>query len=176
MKKQTLFILCGEAFSGKSTLAKKLAEKYQAQIIGRDAIYFALEQNLALEETPEEDDESLWNALWPIVMQGAKNNLSIGNSVVIDDNCLFARQRNGLRAIADEKGIRSVLIYLDIRTETIRKRKEENKRSHERHDVPSEWLAEDAERFERPIEQEEAILFTADSDVDDLFIAIEARS
>jgi adenylate kinase family enzyme len=31
MQQQTLFILCGETFSGRSTLAKELANKYGAK-------------------------------------------------------------------------------------------------------------------------------------------------
>lgn len=65
-KKNTrIFILCGEAFSGKSTLAEKLSERYGAKIVGRDKIYFAIDDILALEDTPEEDDSALWKSLWP---------------------------------------------------------------------------------------------------------------
>ena len=49
MKEQIIFILCGEAFSGKSTTAKELASKYGAKIVGIDEVYFAAENILALE-------------------------------------------------------------------------------------------------------------------------------
>lgn len=154
---KTLFILCGEAFSGKSTLAKKISEKYGAKVVGRDEIYFATEKLLALENTPEQDDSNLWNSLWPLVVQGTKNQLLLENSVVIDDNCLYLKQRDELRSIAKETNAQTVLIYLDTSTETIKKRKEENKLTKIRHDVPSAWLKEDSQLFERPIKQENPI-------------------
>jgi len=156
---KTLFILCGEAFSGKSTLAKKISEKYRAKIVGRDEIYFATEKLLALENTPEQDDSNLWNSLWPLVIQGAKNQLKLENSVVIDDNCLYLKQRNELGSVAKETNAKTVLIYLDTSTETIRKRKEENKLTKTRHDVPSAWLEEDSQLFERPSKQENPIYY-----------------
>jgi predicted kinase len=162
MKEQNLFILCGEAFSGKSTLAKKIAEYHECNIVGRDQIYFATEKILALETTPEEDDDSLWNNLWPIVLQGTKNHLLLGNSVVIDDNCLYVKQRDELRAIAKELGVKSILIYLDIPKELLKERKRENKISKTRHDVPSAWMDEDSQFFERPMESENPIIYTPD--------------
>jgi predicted kinase len=166
MEKQTLYILCGEAFSGKSTLSKKIAEHFDAKIIGRDEIYFAIEKILALESTPDEDDHLLWKSMWPLVLQGVKNQLLLGNSVVIDDNCLYLKQRDELRAIAKEIGIESLLIFLDVPTEVLKERKEQNKISKTRHDVPSAWLAEDSELFERPTEVENPIIYTPDTSLD----------
>jgi predicted kinase len=170
MKKenQRLFILCGEAFSGKSTLAKKISESYGAKIIGRDEIYFALDDILALENTPDKDDSSLWNNLWPIAIRGVKNQLSLGNSVVFDDTCLHLRQREELRSIAKELGIISNFIYFDISAETLKKRREENKITKDRHDVPSGWLEEDAQLFERPTESENSVIYTENTTIDEL--------
>lgn len=172
MKTQTLFILCGEAFSGKSTLAKEIALRYEAKIVGRDEVYFAAEKILALENTPEEDDDFLWAGMWPLVLQGTKNQLLFGNSVVIDDNCLYLQQRNELRAIAENQGVKSILIYLNIPKEILKKRKEENKLHKNRHDVPSAWMEEDSKQFERPTESEKPILYTAHASLDELVTAI----
>lgn len=161
MKIQTLFILSGEAFSGKSTLAKEIATYYEAKIIGRDEVYFATEKILALENTPEDDDDFLWKSLWPLILQGTKNQLLLGNSVVIDDNCLYLKQRDELRSVAKDMGIKVILVYLDIPSEILKKRKEENKLHKNRHDVPSSWMEEDSKFFERPTESEKPIVHTA---------------
>lgn len=171
--KKTLFILCGEAFSGKSTLAKEIASKYEAKIIGRDEIYFATEKILALENTPEEDDDNLWNNLWPLVLQGSENQLSLGNSVVIDDNCFYLKQRDELRSIAKKADAEVVLIYLDTPQEVIKKRKEENKRNKTRHDVPSAWLEEDRHIFERPSEAEKPIVYNPGKAIEELLGGIQ---
>jgi predicted kinase len=162
MKKQTLFILCGEAFSGKSTLSKQIAGHYDAKVVGRDEIYFATEKILSLENTPDEDDDALWENLWPLVLQGVKNQLLLGNSVVVDDNCLYLKQRDELRAIAHDTGVGSTLVYLDIPSKILKERKEQNKISKTRHDVPSAWMDEDSGLFERPTEKEAPVIYTPD--------------
>lgn len=167
-KNQYLFILCGEAFSGKSTLSEKISEKYEAKIVGRDKVYFAVEDILALEGTPGADDADLWENLWPIAVQGAKNQLLLGHSVVFDDTCLFLNQREGLRSIARNVGVKCVLIYFEVPAETRKKRKEQNKISKIRHDVPSGWLEEDAKKFERPTEIENPIIYSENNTFDDL--------
>lgn len=166
MKAQKLYILCGEAFSGKSTLSKKIAAHFDAHIVGRDEVYFAAEKILALESTPDEDDDSLWKNMWLLVLQGVKNQLLLGNSVVIDDNCLYIKERDALRTIAREAGVESVLIFLDIPMEVLKERKEQNKISKTRHDVPSAWFAEDSELFERPTEAENPIIYKPDTSFD----------
>jgi predicted kinase len=170
---QKLIILCGEAFSGKSTLSKKLAKHYKAKLFGRDEIYFSLENLLALEETPEDEDDFLWKGMWPLVIQGVRNHLSLGNSVVIDDNCFLFKQREEIRNIAREKNIKNILIYLDTPKEALFKRKEENKISKQRHDVPSSWMAEDAYIFERPTKDEPHIVFKPEDSLENLIEKIE---
>lgn len=167
MNPPKLYILCGEAFSGKSTLSKKLAEHFNAKIVGRDEVYFATEKILALENTPDEDDDYLWKSMWTLVLQGVKNQLLLGNSVVIDDNCLYIKERNELRAIAKEIGVESILIFLDIPMEILKERKEQNKISKTRHDVPSVWMTEDSRLFERPTDSENPVIYTPDMSFSD---------
>lgn len=166
--KQHLFILCGEAFSGKTTLAKEIAKKYEAKIIGRDVIYFSIADTLALEDTPEKDDGSLWNNLWPIVVQGVKNWLLLGESVVVDDNCLYSNQREDLYRVAKETGVEYTLVYLNVPMDILRERKEQNKINKTRHDVPSGWMEEDSDTFERPSSAENPLVFTEKETIDDL--------
>jgi predicted kinase len=170
MKKENLclFILSGEAFSGKTTVAKKIAEIYNAKIIGRDVVYFALDKFLALEKTPENDEDNLWINLWPVALQGVKNQLLIGNHVIYDDNCLRVHQRDELRSIAKEAGAQHKVIYLATSAETIKARKEQNKLTKERHDVPSGWMEEEAVLFERPTKIEDPVVFTENMTLDEL--------
>jgi predicted kinase len=171
--KQILFILCGEAFSGKTTLAKKLANWYTAKIVGRDEVYFALEKILELENTSEEDDDKLWDNLWPISIQGVKNQVLLGNSVVVDDNCLYLKQRDELRSIAKENGVKSILIFLDVSTDILKERKKKNKTLQMRHDVPSGWLEEDSKTFERPTETESPVIYGPNEAFEDLIPKLE---
>ena len=175
-KKPILFILCGEAFSGKTTLSKEIARRYDAKIIGRDRIYFALEKMLALEETPNDDDDKLWSKdLWPVATQGIKNHLLLGRSVVVDDVCLRLWQRDELRDLATAADAGSVLIYLDVPGDILKQRKDRNKATKERHDVPSAWLADDAGVFERPTESEHPLVYTSDTDLSGWFGKLDIR-
>lgn len=167
-KSNKLFILCGEAFAGKSTLSKKISEQFNAKIVGRDEIYFATDNILALENTPDEDDDTLWKNMWLLVIQGVKNQLKLGNSVVVDDNCIYFKERELLRSVANDIGVESVLIYLDVSTETIKERKAKNKITKHRHDVPSEWLIEDSGLFERPAKEENHITYSETMNYDEL--------
>ncbi len=168
MNQQRLFILCGEAFSGKSTVAKKISGHFEANIVGRDEIYFATEKILALENTPEEDDDQLWLNLWPIVLQGVKNHLLNGSSVVVDDNCFYFRQREDLRKIAEKLNVKNTLIYLDTPYEILKQRKHDNKTLKIRHDVPSEWMEDDATVFERPNKDENHIIYKDEMSVEEI--------
>ena len=152
---------------------KGLSEKFGAKIIGRDVVYFALDKFLNLEQTPEKDEDNLWINLWPIALQGVKNQLLSGNNVIYDDNCLRLHQREELKKIAEESSANSVVIYLATSAETIKARKEENKITNERHDVPSSWILEEAKLFERPTEDENPIIFTEDMSEDDFLKKIE---
>lgn len=169
MKKPILFILSGEAFSGKTTVANMLLEKFGAKIIGRDIVYFALDKFLNLEQTPNKDEDSLWTNLWPIALQGVKNQLLLGNNVVYDDNCLRLHQREELRNIAKEVDVTVTLIYLATSSETIKERKERNKITNERHDVPSSWMEEEAVLFERPTQDENPIIVKENMTQEDVF-------
>jgi predicted kinase len=105
--------------------------------------------------------------MWPLVLQGVKNQLLLGNSVVIDDNCLYVKERDELRTVAKEVGVESILVFLDIPMEILKERKEQNKISKTRHDVPSAWFAEDSLFFERPTKVENPIIYKSDTSFDD---------
>lgn len=175
MQRTHLFILCGEAFAGKSSLSREISHRYKARIVGRDEVYFALEKSLALEHTPESDDAALWKNLWPLAVQGARNWLLLGESVVFDDNCLYTRQREELRLLATATGAQSVLIYMDVPADVLKERKERNKTTKERHDVPSAWLAENSKYFERPIETKQPLVYTHDTNLDTWFGELASR-
>jgi len=173
MKNPVLYIVCGKAFSGKSTLSKKIAEKSGAEIVGRDKIYFAIEKMLELENSPEEDDDKLWSKdLWPIAAQGVKNHLLLGRSVVFDDVCLRRWQRDELKGIASVANAETKLIYLDIPESVLRERKERNKTTKERHDVPSTWLEDDEKVFEKPEISENPLVVTDASKFEELLVQI----
>ncbi len=170
-----LFMLCGEAFSGKSSLSQKLSEAFNAHVVGRDMIYFSLKDSLALDSTPDEDDAELWNHFWSVAVQGISIHLSLGHSVVVDDNLLFRRQREELCKLGQKMESAVVLIYLNIPRPVLLSRKAQNQVTKERHDVPSAWLIEDANEFERPGEDENPIVVTEEMSWEEISERVMAR-
>jgi len=109
------------------------------------------------------------------VTQGVKNHLMSGNSVVVDDNCLRSNHRKDLRSAADMIGVKSILIYLDLSFDVLKKRKENNKILKTRHDVPSAWMVEDSLVFERPTEEENPVLYTENISSAKFFESLESQ-
>jgi len=174
MNKPILYIVCGKAFSGKSTLSKMINERFGAEIVGRDKIYFAIEKMLELENSPEDDNDKLWGKdLWPIAVQGVKNHLLLGHSVVFDDVCLRRQQRDELREVARLANSEVKLIYLNIAENILKERKERNKITKERHDVSSVWLADDDKVFETPGADEKPLTYTETTNQDELIKSLE---
>ena len=173
---KTLFILCGEAFSGKSTLAKKLSKKFDAVIVGRDVAYFALDKILALEEAPEDLDDLIWKKLWPVAVIGARNHLLLGRSVVFDDTCIRRKERDDLRDMAKECGANCILLFLDTTQQTRKQRHEQNRISGHRHDVPSAWIRQDSEDFEKPGLDEEPVVVEENTEFEVLLKNLTTRN
>src|SRR3990167_7901222 len=49
-----LYIMCGVGFSGKSTLAKQIAEHTGAVLVSQDALFFEKEKELNLDQDSDE--------------------------------------------------------------------------------------------------------------------------
>ena len=173
MKSNKLYIICGLPFSGKSYISKELQRELGGRIVGRDAIYFDIGGEFMLEETPEEDDDFLWDALWPVAVQSAKNILLTGENVIFDDVCLQRARRDELREMAEKLGVESRLIFLDIPLEVTKERKFANKESKTRHDVPSAWLEADYIEFEPPEKDESPVIKKPEASLEEVLEKIK---
>jgi len=154
--------MCGVAFSGKSTLAKKIAEYKKAVLVSQDKIWFIKEAELHLDWDSDED----WEKVQQISRVEVKETLMKGNSVVYDDISLKYTDRELLRNLAKECGAEAVLVYLDTPRSVQQERQSKNLETKERHDVPDHIIDWGLEELEVPTEDEHAVVFKPDSDLE----------
>ena len=107
----TLYLLCGKIAAGKSTLAKRLAERPRTVLIAEDH----WNSNLFKEELQTIDDytrysKRLRNAMGPHVVA----LLKAGTSVVLDFQANTRAVRGWMRGIIEESGSAHELHLLDI--------------------------------------------------------------
>jgi predicted kinase len=158
---KTLYFTCGVSFSGKSTLAKRIAEHKKAFLISQDALWFEKEKEWNLQEDSDED----WSRIYKIAKERIGAELSKGHSVVFDDLSLKYADRESLRNIAKEHAARAVLIYLDTPTAVREERRTKNMQTSERHQVKQEIVDWANKEMEIPSAQEHAIVFTPEMEL-----------
>lgn len=155
--------MCGVAFSGKTTLSKKIAEHKHATLVSQDMLWFEREKELGLDHDSDED--------WDMVLQLSKgvvrDALTKGDSVVFDDISLKYSDRESLRGLAKESGAEPVIVYLDTPRNVQKERQAKNMETKEHHHVPEHIINWGLEELEIPRESEEIIIFRPDSDLAD---------
>ena len=129
MNKTTLHFFCGKMASGKSTLAKELAEKYNAILIVEDDWLSELFPN-EITNIPEyiQYSSRLKNAL----SNHIKSLLSSGASVVLDFPANTENQRNWFRSLFEQTNTSHILHFVDKNNEQCKQQlKERNKNKSE---------------------------------------------
>ena len=159
----TLYIMCGVGFSGKSTLAKKIAEHTGAILVSQDALYFELEKKLSLDQ----DSDDQWRMLLDMCKDRIGENLKAGKSVVFDSVNTRFEHREEIRKVADDLGVQSKVVFLDTPIEVQKERQEKNRLSGDRHDVKQEYLDQAIAELEIPTEQENVLVFKPNTDLDE---------
>jgi predicted kinase len=147
-----LVVLCGTAYSGKSTLAADLARRLDGRIVSLDEI----NERRGLwggDGIPVEQ----WKATHAIAASEVREHLASGTCVILDDTSSLRFLRNGWRALAAEVGADFHLVYLDVDHATIRRRRAANQTSLHRRDVSDAVLEEHLATFEPPAPDEYAV-------------------
>jgi predicted kinase len=156
----SLYIMCGLAFSGKSTLAIKIAEHTGAMLIAFDKLWVDKEK-----EQPIPKGDKGWKFIRKVGLNKIAETLNEGTSVVYDDNNPRFKHREEVRDIARKLGVKETVIYLNTPMETIRARETTNKITGERHEVESENFQKTAQDFETPTPKENFLEFTLTTDL-----------
>ena len=152
-----LVLLCGRAFSGKSTVATALARSLPGSIVSLDAIN--LERGL---DGGSGIPVAEWARTNDVAYQRVTAALSGDETVIVDDTCSLRFLRDRWREAAAELGAVVALVYVDAKPETIRRRQTANRLAPTRPDVTDQVLSEHLADFEPPAADESALRFDAD--------------
>ena len=154
MNKPVLYIMCGLAFAGKSTLARKISEYTGSKLIAFDKLWVKKDK-----EQPVPKGAEGWKFIRKVGQDEVAHALKEGESVVYDDNNVRFEHREELREVASKFGARSVVVYLNTPLELIREREAINKTTAQRHDVEPENFNAVLEQLQIPTIQENLIEF-----------------
>lgn len=159
-----VLMLCGTPFSGKSTLARALAERFELAHIEIDQVH--VERGVLAHERGHLDDRD-WLTAFQISYRRLIRLLDQGRSVVWDATSYYRAQRDRVRRVAGEHGARVALIYLDTPEEMARARIERNRVVRSRWDIPDDAFTSLSLALEPPTADEDPIRFAPEDDLDD---------
>jgi len=153
-----LYLLCGLAFSGKTTLASTLACRLPAAVVSLDAINAArgLDGGAGIPDAE-------WARTYQEAMVQVEKALQAGNSVIVDDTNCFRFLRDGYRSVADRCGADTTVIYMDAPLALIQKRIRENEKARSRTSITSSVLMDLVTKFEPPDADEGVLVVPADA-------------
>jgi predicted kinase len=156
----TLYIMCGQAFSGKSTLAKEIAKYSGATLVSLDTIRFEKEAELLGQKA---DYREVLETSKQKIQEALKN----GRSVVFDNTNAGFKHREEFRQVANECGARAVIVYLNTSDKELHRRQEANRITKERHEVNQEDIKKVRDRFEVPSSNENVLVYLPGESVSD---------
>lgn len=142
-----LYILCGIPFSGKTTLAKRMVEKFGFARIDLDEVKFEL---FGTSITDGEIDQLGWDKVYQRMYKRIEDLLKTGKTVINDTGNFTRNERNIVKKIADDLGVESITIYVDIPTKEARNRLLENRHSKVRFDVSDGDFNSTVSEMEKP--------------------------
>lgn len=148
-----LYLLCGLAFAGKSTLAAQLASRVGATIVSLDDIN--AERGLhGGTGIPGEE----WLKSHHIALARVRDLLDQGRPVVVDDTNCFRWLRDNFRKEAAERGLTTTVVQLEVSLEEALARARRNEATEERPPVTEAVLLDLAKGFEWPGPDETVVL------------------
>lgn len=156
-----MIALCGLAFSGKSTVAKRVAAVLPTELISCDAIN--AERGFA-GGTVMDDRE--WEKTSLMAAERAAAALRAGRSVVIDDTFSHRFLRDRFRKVAEATGARFVLLFVDTPLAVIEARIAENASTKQRDHIAPDVFTHHRDRFQFPSADERPVRLTSAADLD----------
>jgi pimeloyl-ACP methyl ester carboxylesterase/predicted kinase len=154
-----LYLLCGLAFSGKSTLAAAISRELDAVVVSLDEINSSrgLQGGLGIPDAE-------WARTHEEALRRVESSLRAGRDTVVDDTNCFRFLRDAYRAVADRFGAATIVIHLDVPVNLALERLRANERSRSRAPVTESILLDLARKFERPAPDETVLVFPESAD------------
>ena len=156
-----VYAMCGLAFSGKSTAARRVAEALRLRLISLDGIN--AERGL-------HGGEGLSDARWEetsfVAMARMRQHLMDGQSVVVDDTFSHRFLRDRCRRVAATCGATMTVLFVDTPPEVIQSRRRENALTAARERINDQVFEHHAARFQFPQDDEPLVRVTSNEDLE----------
>jgi predicted kinase len=164
-----LVALCGLAFSGKSTIARQIAEALAADLISYDAINAERGFDGG---TVIADGE--WEKTSLAAASRARAALAAGRGVVIDDTFSHRFLRERFRSLSAAANVPFVLVFADTPLAVIEARIADNARTRRRGHIAPEVFVHHRDRFQFPGDDEAPVRVANPADLDRWLTAARA--
>lgn len=155
-----VFAMCGLAFSGKSTLARQIADTFEIELISLDAINH--ERGL---HGGEGMTTSQWEETSAIAMERLRQTLRSARSAVVDDTFSHRFLRDRCKSVADEAGASFTIVFVDTPIEEVRARRAANDDRPTRHGIRDDIFDAHVASFQFPTSDEPVVKIRKSFDV-----------
>lgn len=155
-----VFLLCGRSFSGKSTLAARLAAATGALVVSLDALN--LERGLVSGDGVSAEE---WGKTHEEARGLLAHGLAEGRDVVFDDTACFRFLRDDVRRVATAAGATTALLFLDVSRVELEARRAAAARAATRVPVRDEVFARHVDEFEEPGPDEEPVRLASEAGI-----------
>jgi predicted kinase len=159
--KPELIATCGLAFSGKSTIATRVAAVLGVELVSYDRIN--AERGF---DGGKMIADSEWEKTSLMAADRARATLAGGRSVVVDDTFSHRFLRDRFRAVAAETGVPFTLLYVDTPLAVIEARIAENARTRQRPHIEPDVFAHHRDRFQYPGDDEAPVRLSNEADLE----------
>ncbi|WP_040447613.1 ATP-binding protein [Ktedonobacter racemifer] len=159
---RTLYLVCGAPFSGKTTLAKQIAERTQSVSVSLDDLMRQRGLDLSRPQPAEE-----WEKAHQQCIQLLDTLMHQEKNVVLDDTLFLKWLRDRYRKVALSHQYQVVTIYLSIPLAELEKRRQQVVATQERNSLANESFYPVIEQFEIPDSHENTIVFDMTTDLSD---------
>jgi predicted kinase len=156
-----LLFTCGYPFSGKSTLAKAVADTFDLALVAVDD---QLERGPS-SVPPVSGQELDWLRAYRTALEATAAALGSGKSVIFDSVGHTRKNRQRLRRLAERVPARPLLIWLDLSPAEARARLQRNDSAPVRQQVPIESFERIVDEFEAPTPDEPLVRYRPEIDM-----------
>lgn len=156
-----LIATCGLAFSGKSTVARKVAVALGAERVSYDAIN--VQRGF---DGGKVIADSEWEKTSLMAAGSARAAIANGRGVVVDDTFSHRFLRDRFRAVAKAVGVPFTLLFIDTPLAIVEARIAENVRTKQRAHIESDVFAHHRDRFQFPGDDEAPVRLSNEADLD----------
>lgn len=153
MVKQSLFILTGLPYAGKTTLRNQLVDKYGFSSVSVDEV---IDREGFDTDTMTQEQ---WNFAYSEAYRNLTELLSSGKTVVVDIGNLKRSERDTARSIGHVHAVDTKLIYVDTSRQDVIKRQKKNEETQERGQLTEFLLNRAFDMFEPPTPDEKPIVY-----------------